>query len=181
MNNQFINKTLLSENQIQEITQHAFHFIRLGEELLEKRVPLLDIHFDLSGQMAGMYCARPNLRWIRFNPFLFNKYWQENLEQTVPHEVSHYLVDLAFGARKVKPHGKEWRTVMIYLGAEPETTHGFDVSDIPVRRQRRFLYRCGCQDHKISSTRHYRLLRNPDAKYICKQCKGEITAVTSPA
>lgn len=70
---------------------------------------------------------------------------------------------------------------MIYLGAEPETTHGFDVSDIPVRRQRRFLYRCGCQDHQISSTRHYRLLRNPEAKYVCKRCKGEISAVTTPA
>lgn len=170
--------TLLDENQIQEITQLAFHYMRQGEKLLEKKVPLLDIHFDLGGQMAGMYCVRPNHRWIRFNPFLFHKYWQDNMEQTVPHEVSHYLVDLAFGSAKIKPHGKEWKTVMIYLGAKPEATHRFDISDIPVRRQRRFLYRCQCQDHQLSTTRHYRLLRNPSAKYVCRQCGGEIKAVT---
>jgi len=178
MSNPYLNTTLLTENQIQEITQLAFSYMRQGEQLLERKVPLLDIHFDLSGQTAGMYCVRPAHRWIRFNPFLFNKYWQDNLQQTVPHEVSHYLVDLAFGSAKVKPHGKEWRTVMIYLGAKPETTHRFDVSDIPVRRQRRFLYRCQCQDHQLSSTRHYRLLRNPSAKYVCRQCGGEIKAVS---
>jgi SprT protein len=175
MSSAYSNKTLLSSNQIQEVTQLAFHYMRQGETLLEQKVPLLDIHFDLSGQMAGMFCVRPNLRWIRFNPFLFDKYWQENMEQTVPHEVSHYLVDLAFGSNLVRPHGKEWKTIMIYLGAKPDTTHCFDVSDIPVRRQRRFLYRCQCQDHQLSTTRHYRLLRNQKAKYLCRQC-GEVIA-----
>ncbi|MFK8069145.1 MAG: SprT-like domain-containing protein [Gammaproteobacteria bacterium] len=146
--------------------------IELAASEVGKKIPQIEIKFDLSGRTAGMYCSHKRQRWIRYNPYIFAKYFEENFKTTIPHEVAHYLVDHIYRLRRA-PHGKEWRSMMHLLGCEPETTHKFDLEGVPVKRQQRHLYRCSCQEHQLSSTRHNRAQIRGQKKrdYFCRNCR----------
>lgn len=123
------------------------------------------VAWDLRGQAAGQANFRRNL--IRFNRALAERYPDEFVAQTVPHELAHLVAFHKFGPR-IRPHGREWREVMELFGAEPRRTHQFEVS--PSRRLKRFAYRCHCPgaDYQLTSIRHNRIQRGQ--RYICKQC-----------
>ena len=129
----------------------------------------IPVTFDLYGRCAGMYRVRHGQRSIRYNPYLFAKYFQDNLEVTVPHEVAHYVTDVLHGLHRVRPHGAEWRAVMRLLGAEPRAFADYDLSGVPVRRQRRFDYACGCTTHRLTAQRHNKVHRG-EACYRCRRC-----------
>ena len=136
----------------------------------------IPVCFDLKGRAAGMYRVHNTDRVIRYNPFIFAKYFADNVTTTVPHEVAHYVVDILYGANRVKPHGPEWREVMLSLGVEPRVTGNYDLSDIPVRRQQRHSYQCACTLHQISTVRHNKILRGK-AHYYCRSCKSPLISV----
>ena len=139
------------------------------------RIDPIPAVFDLSGRAAGMYVVRSGDRWFRFNPWIFARYFEENLRDTVAHEVAHYVVDLRFGRRSVKPHGPRWREVMKEFGVAPVVRHDFDLEGLPMRRQRQYAYRCGCRNHLLSAVRHNRIVARR-AVYRCRKCGEEIRA-----
>lgn len=132
------------------------------------------IDFNLRGAAAGQYRVRNGVPEIRYNPYLFARYFADNLTNTVPHEVAHYIVDLVYGARNVKPHGIEWRQVMNTLGAPASRVHNYDLTDVPQRRVRRYTYECNCREHELSSIRHNRML-NGKVRYYCRLCQAQLT------
>lgn len=135
-----------------------------------ERIPVL---FDLSGRSAGMFRVHGRQRAIRYNPWIFAKYYRENLESTVPHEVAHYIVHEMFPQRGIKPHGPEWRELMGHFEADPGVTFDLDLSGVPQRRQRSHPYRCGCRVHLLSTTRHNRVQRGT-GEYQCTRCGGPL-------
>ncbi len=141
--------------------------------LLETRFEPIPVHFDLTGRSAGMYRVTRGERAIRYNPYLFAKYFAENLAATVPHEVAHYLTDRVYGCRNVRPHGPEWRNVMHLLGVEANVHCDFDLDGIPVRRYRRIRYVCRCRDHELTRVRHNRI-QYKGARYFCRTCAAEL-------
>lgn len=144
-----------------------------AEELFGRRFPPIPVAFDLRGRSAGMYRVRGGARCIRYNPYIFAKYFADGLSQTVPHEVAHYVTDLLYGLRRVRPHGREWRDVMRRLGGEPRATGRYDLDGVPLRTQRRFAYRCGCTEHQLSTRRHHAVCRG-EARYLCRRCRAEL-------
>jgi SprT protein len=135
------------------------------------------VAFDLFGVCAGMYRVRGKERLIRYNPLIFARYLDENLRDTVPHEVAHHVVDILFGRRGVKPHGHQWRTVMADFGVAPEVRHHWDLDTLAVRRQRRFPYQCSCGEHQLSTVRHKRMMTK-SAVYRCLRCGEPLKHVT---
>jgi len=131
------------------------------------------VTFDLTGSAAGMYRVHGAERVIRYNPYIFAKYFANNLAVTVPHEVAHYVTDRLYGLRNIRPHGVEWKTVMRSLGADPCVTASYDLSGVPVRRQRRFSYRCECSTHQLSSCRHNKIQRG-QSSYLCRRCGSAV-------
>ncbi len=131
--------------------------------------------FDLSGRAAGMYKIKRGQRMIRYNPWLFAKYYAESLTNTVPHEVAHYIVDCLYDRRHTRPHGPAWQDVMQRFGAECRVTGEYDLTGIPVRKQRTFTYRCGCRQYEISCVRHKRIQRG--VAYCCRHCHAPIAAI----
>ena len=131
-----------------------------------------DISFDLRGMAAGQANYVENK--IRLNRELLEKYASDFIEQTVPHEYAHLVAYRKFGGR-IRPHGKEWCSVMLALGAEPRRTHNYRVS--PARKCRRFLYQCNClgKDYQLSSIRHNRIKKG--FHYFCSKCKGQLLFV----
>ncbi|WJW75427.1 SprT-like domain-containing protein [Thiohalobacter sp. IOR34] len=143
--------------------------LRRAGELHARIFPPIEVRFDLIGRAAGMYRRRGAERCIRYNPYLFARYFEDSLANTVPHEVAHYVVDLLTVSARPRPHGSEWQAVMRALGVEPRLRHDYDLRGIPQRRQRQVLYRCACSSHRLGIRRHQRLLRG-EASYHCRNC-----------
>ena len=124
-----------------------------------------EVAFDLRGQDAGQANYPKNK--IRFNRDLLEKYTDDFISQTVPHEFAHLVAYTKFG-RRIKPHGAEWKSVMVALGVKPVRTHSFEV--VPARQLKRFPYKCDCagSPHELSTIRHNRAQRG--RLYICKKC-----------
>jgi len=159
--------------QRDQVLDQTRFFIRCAEDSYKQKFPAVDVEFDLSGRTAGMYKVVGRHRCIRYNPWIFAKYFNENLTGTVPHEVAHFAIDQVYGLGKVKPHGVEWQALMAAFGADPGVTFDLDLSGIPQRRQHRHRYCCPCQVHEVSSTRHNRV-QGGRAVYHCLNCRGRL-------
>jgi SprT protein len=156
--------------QVREVTCAC---LRRAGEIYRRRFAPLPVRFDLRGRAAGMYRVCGGKRWIRYNPWIFARHPDDSLGQTIPHEVAHYITDTLYGLRNIRPHGVEWQAVMHALGAEPRATGRYDLEGIPVRRQRRYDYRCDCTTHHLSSCRHNRVRRR-EMTYVCRYCRAPL-------
>ena len=168
----------ISSQLEQHVCATTSEYIARAGRIYKQEFSLVPIRFDLRGRAAGMYKVHNNIRVIRYNPYIFAKYFDDNLATTVPHEVAHYVVDMLYGAGRVKPHGPEWKQVMLSLEVEPSVTGCYDLSGIPVRKQKRHSYQCDCTVHQISPVRHNKVLRGK-AHYYCRKCKSPIKSVAS--
>jgi SprT protein len=155
-----------------EVRRETQYYVDLAAELLARPFRPVPVSFDLRGTTAGMFKIEGRARWIRYNPWIFAKYYTENLRDTVPHEVAHYIVHEFYGRRRIKPHGPEWRALMEAFGADPGVTFKLDISDLPQRRQRTHAYLCLCREHEVSTTRHNRIERG--VIYQCRYCDGHL-------
>lgn len=185
----------ISETQQREVIKQTEHFIRRGTELFRQDFAVIPVAFDLRGRTAGMYKVmgrekgwgwgkgggKSKNRQIRYNPWIFAKYYEENLTVTVPHEVAHYLVDCLYGLnrgslRRIRPHGTEWKAVMDTFGVDSSVTAKFDLAGIPSRQHQQFKYRCDCKTHQIGIRRHNKVLRG-EASYLCHYCGDALKQV----
>mgnify|MGYP000048538190 CR=1 FL=1 len=195
----------ISETQQREVIEQTEHFIRRGTELFRHDFAVIPVAFDLRGRTAGMYkvmgrekgwawgkgwgkgrhwgkgVGKSKNQQIRYNPWIFAKYYEENLTVTVPHEVAHYLVDCLYGLnrgslRRVRPHGAEWKAVMDAFGVDSSVTAKFDLAGIPSRQHQQFDYRCDCKTHQIGIRRHNKVLRG-EASYLCRHCGDALKQV----
>lgn len=166
----------ISNKQIAEVEKLTLGYIQRASRIYDKTFCAIAIKFDLRGKCAGMYRRNGRDRFIRFNPWIFAKYYKHSIEQTVPHEVAHYITDCLWPSRRVKPHGREWKSVMQAFGAEPRVTANFDLTGIPVKHYQRIAYACGCKIHQLSLIRHRRQLSGR-AEYRCKDCHQLLKAV----
>lgn len=156
--------------RVEEVTEK---YIRLAEEIFERRYDRIPVLFDLKGHTAGMFKTIGARRFIRYNPWIFAKYFTENLRDTVPHEVAHFVVHETYPRRGTKPHGPEWQDLMLRFGVDPQVTFDMDLEGVPQRRQARHRYHCGCQLHEVSTTRHNRMQKRR-MKYHCVTCNGAL-------
>ena len=166
----------LSSIRQQMIVARVNYFVELASKLYETQFPIPEILFDLAGQNVGMYLVKREQSLLRFNPWIFDLYFEDHFHETVPHEVAHYIVDQLFKpGRVLKPHGLEWKKVMSDFGIKPQVTFKHDLNGIPSRRQRVRLYRCDCQQHELSMTRHNRVSKG--IVYRCRECGSKLTEI----
>ncbi len=172
INNRPINDQPLNDQQKHQVMQLTDEYIRRASHELEFSFQPIVIQFDLKGRTAGMYVHKNEMRIIRYNPYLFAKYFTENISVTIPHEVAHYLVDVLYGITNIKPHGKEWKNMMLMFKANASVTCNFDLAGIPTKRYKLFDYLCQCRSHYLTTIRHNRTLRG--IKYCCRHCRTEL-------
>ena len=142
--------------------------------LIDRAIPMPEIHFDLRGQSAGQMRIDGRGRGtIRYNAALLLRHGEDFLARTVPHEVAHYAAFLHHG-RRIRPHGREWQQLVRALGGEAERCHDYDTEGLRTRRTRWFAYHCRCGDHNLSSVRHNRISRG--AHYLCRRCGETLRA-----
>jgi SprT protein len=164
----------ISTEQMQQVIDRAADLLRQCAQHFDHDFKAIEIRFDLRGRTSGMYVLKNRQRYLRFNPYIFAKYFEDSMATTVPHEVAHYVADMLFGFKNIRPHGKEWRNVMLSLGVKPQVTGNYDLSGITVKRQRRFDYVCDCMTHELTTVRHNRII-NKNARYLCQKCGVALT------
>ena len=163
----------IGKTQQSLVVDQSNNFITRAGAIFQRKFAPLEILFDLMGSTAGMFRVREKQCQIRYNPWLFAKYFDDNLASTVPHEVAHYIVHKLYSPGRMRPHGEEWQAVMVAFDAEPTVTGNYDLSGIPQRRQRRFNYRCDCRQHELSTRRHNKVI-NGNSNYLCRYCRGRL-------
>jgi SprT protein len=163
-------------NQQQQVITLTEEYITRAGQIYARSFDPVPVLFDLPGRTAGMYKIKRNKKMIRYNPWLFAKNFNEHLESTVPHEVAHYISDEIYGLDKIRPHGKEWQSVMAHFNADASVTGDYDLEGVPQRTLKRFAYRCACSLHELTVRRHNKITRRR-AIYHCLKCGSELEYV----
>ena len=156
------------QRQVEERTEQ---YIQQAERIYDRRFDRVPVLFDLKGRAAGMFKVIGKRRLIRYNPWIFAKYFEENLLDTVPHEVAHFIVHEVYPRRSTRPHGVAWKGLMSKFGADAGVTFDLNLDGVPQRSQRTHPYYCGCQVHEVSTTRHNRVQARR-MRYHCCSCQG---------
>lgn len=158
----------MSFNSQQLVIQKVEQCISHASAYFEQRFHSPKISFKQRGKIAG--CARLQLNELRFNPVLLSDNVDAFLEEVVPHEVCHLLAYTLFG--KVRPHGKEWKSLMLKLfNLKGQTYHQMDVTKV---KGKCFNYRCECGPIELGIRRHNKVIRGKQS-YICRKCRTPLT------
>ena len=104
--------------------------------------------------------------------------------QTVKHEVAHWIQHSIYGyfyhGRKVMPHGKEWKWIMVNVYKIPaDRCHEYDVSVTTTRQTKKYVWgNCGCngRTYTLSSVKHNKGITGR-ARYRCPLCKSTISYI----
>ncbi|NOY71048.1 MAG: metallopeptidase (SprT family) [Gammaproteobacteria bacterium] len=163
----------ITPEQQQQVIERTSELLQQCQHRFGRAFKPIDVRFDLRGRSSGMYVLKHKQRYLRFNPFIFAKYFNDSLATTVPHEVAHYVSDILFGIKNIRPHGKEWQAIMHKLGVEPNVTGNYDLSGIPIKQQHRFSYVCDCMTHQLTTTRHNKIIAGK-ARYFCQKCDQQL-------
>jgi SprT protein len=151
--------------------------ITVGRELLARArahwphadLPDVRVEFRLRGRAAGEACARTAT--TNYNAELLEKYGDDFIVEIVPHEIAHVVAGRVFPGR-IRPHGREWRTVMEFFGARASVTHGFETK--PARRHGQVPYQCRCDSLHYLTTRAHRRIRRGTVEYSCRRCRTRL-------
>ena len=165
-------RTLLSFNSQQLVIQKVAKCINHASLYFEQNFKAPKISFNQRGKIAG--CARLQLNELRFNPVLLADNLDAFLEEVVPHEVCHLLAYTLFG--KVRPHGKEWQSLMLKLfKLKGQTFHQMDVAKV---KGKCFNYQCACGPKELGIRRHNKVVKGEQI-YICRKCKSPLKVQVS--
>ncbi len=164
----------LTADQQQQVIKQTHQYIKQAIQLFDIKNTAIEIVFNLKGRSAGMYRVKRNIfhrkREIRYNPYIFSKYFDDNFKTTIPHEVAHYVTDIIYGLNNIKPHGKEWKAIMQAFGADAAVTANYDLTGIPLQNRAVFSYHCSCREYQLGAIRHNRI-KNKRGQYYCNSCK----------
>ena len=142
------------------------------------KLPEASIDFSLRGRCAGQAIVeRTGATCLRINLQLLRENLDDYLSQTIPHEVSHLVVNWQARKKRLKPrpHGTEWQTFMRdCFGLEATRCHSYQTTPARIV-PRPFLYACSCREHRLTSIMHNKIGLSYQA--LCKACRTPLQFV----
>lgn len=92
-----------------------------------------DLHFVGRGNRAGYADYADNV--IGLNPTYCQSHNNNMLNDTIPHELAHFMVDMIYGYKNVEHHGAEWYAMFGALTwRTPSRLHNYGSRDANLRR-----------------------------------------------
>lgn len=168
----------INSTQQTEVVAATKRYISLASTLFRDQFAEIPVRFNLKGRSSGMFRVTRDDQEIRYNPWIFAKYYDDCLASTVPHEVAHYVVHQTYGLTNVRPHGAEWKAVMNAFDADASVRSNYNLDGIPLRQVTRFTYKCSCDSHKLGGRRHQNI-RLGRYSYRCRRCGDTLVEVCS--
>ncbi|WP_223508862.1 MULTISPECIES: SprT-like domain-containing protein [unclassified Pseudomonas] len=169
-------------DEFKAIKARVTECLHLASAHFGETFPEIPVKFDLTGTVGGYFSYRKCrttgkvTQYFRFNRVLVRENLNEYLEQLCPHEVAHYIARSKWG-RGIRPHGVEWKSVMVdVFNLAPDRCHTMDTTSV---EKLPFIYRCDCQEHRVSKRKHNKMLRG--GKYRCNTCRKQIAYVREEA
>ena len=158
-----------------QITEKVLECLTQAEIKSGKVFKMPRIDFSLKGRCAGQYIFHAfKGQSLRFNVEMAVQNGQAFIDRTVPHEVAHLVAFHLYGPRV--NHGYEWQNIMTqYFNTDPSRCHTYDMTNVTVKRQRRFEYKCDCKTFQITTVRHNKMRRGKT--YTCRSCREPIKLV----
>lgn len=144
----------------------------LSEIKNTQKMDIPTISYNLKGRTAGL--AFINANKIKLNEVLLTENFDHFLDDTIPHEIAHLVVQHFYGRQK-QAHGRVWKNVMFNIfNLNPKRCHSLDTSNSIGRNCRKFEYKCECDTHHmISAVRHNRIAKGRQS-FRCNRCKSTI-------
>ena len=141
-----------------------------------------EVIFTKRGKVAGCVTYTTGVDpVINFNMTLLKENLEDFLNQTIPHEVAHFVTWIKYGHQystggKRIIHGSDWKQMMQFFGVKSERCHSYNTANSTVRKLKRFTYKCSCQTHELTSIRHNKIQKGK-GQYYCNKCKTQLTLV----
>lgn len=116
------------------------------------------------GKVAGT--ARYRKNELSLNPKLLIENVEAFINDTIPHEVGHFIAAQEFGEAG---HGVLWEIACKSIGMdEPNQYHNYNIDSVRIK-QHRWQYACSCRVREYSTTKHNKIQRGM-VSYKCKLC-----------
>jgi len=165
-----------------ELQEKALAAIRRAErrarDFYAIKLPEASIDFSLRGRCAGQAIVeRTGSTRLRINLKLLSENLDDYLSQTIPHEVSHLVVNWQAQKKRLKPrpHGTEWQAIMRHcFDLEAKRCHSYRTTPARIV-PRPFLYACSCREHRLTSIMHNKISLSYQA--LCKACRTPLQFV----
>ena len=173
------------QDTIERLTDAYLECLALAEKVFNIKVDIPDISFSLKGLTNGQigwrseykdggYTGRIKDVRMEFNAEVAHHNIDRFIGETIPHEIAHYI-DLLLNGKT--SHDRRWKTICILLGGSGERCSSYNRSMLPnkgrVRKMRKWLYRCGCQDHLITTVLHNKMRKGYQTR-SCVHCGQRI-------
>lgn len=109
---------------------------------------------------------------VRFSIPLFSRATVAQRNQTVVHEVCHIvsLHEAHLAGKTISVHGKEWKTLMLMVGANPKRCHEVDTLGLG---KKVIQGKCSCKTHSLTPLQAGKILYQNSA-FRCRKCKNQI-------
>lgn len=138
-----------------------------------KNIPEPTLRFRQLGRVAGKcsFNFYSNTGEIIINPDFFKNYYDDMLNDTVPHEIAHHLSAYIHG-RKGYNHSWLWKGVMRVLGVPAaDRCHEYGLEGVKVKNVNRpYKYVCGCGNHDLTPYKHQQFQRSIARGYRGLRC-----------
>jgi SprT protein len=165
-------KTTLSDTALKEclkVKANIYYKMALEHYTILEEVKPLNFTFDLKGRTAGRAWYATNT--IQINLQLARDNFNDFMEQTIPHEVAHIIARKVYGTL-IKPHGRQWKSVMLFFGCNPARCHDYDTQ--AARKTKRYFYNCECGKKLYLKRKTAAYINNGNGNgsgYKCKTCQ----------
>lgn len=104
-----------------------------------------DWKFDWNNRKSALGVCNYRKKTIFLSTYFLNRIPDEEIEDTILHEIAHALAGICYGATG---HGKEWKQICREIGAKPQRCHSGEVKNHTYR----YTIKCPKCGHK--SGRH---------------------------
>ena len=158
----------MTENELKNLISET---LSKAAYLYDEIFPELPVKMTLTGSCAGRFQYCYSFGKFADGSFNFNREIMEanngEFWKTVIHEIAHYVVHRRFG-RTVKPHGPEWKSIMVDLGVDnPTAKHSYQMGSSYYKR-RPIKMACSCSEHWITKNKYMKY----GETLQCRKCKS---------
>jgi len=167
-----MNNDLRIKDLIRDRARQCLYLARLYFYGEDDTLVMPQFKYSLQGGKAGtcLVDSKTKEGTIGVNMHYARHYGNEYINNTIPHELAHYVK----GALEIAgpAHGKNWRNILgkILQSSRVSTTHRYCVSK--GGGQKKFATFCGCRTHYV--TRSILQKIRTGSIYKCRKCKLEI-------